>query len=98
MSVTLPEVRLAPDEDDGGVGVPGPDGGAPVVDGREERRGVRDLVADEVDDDARGRGRRGQGGGGRRQGGPLPPIEVRGWKGFSVNKAFIVHRLRLKVA
>ena len=82
MSSTLPEVRLAPDEDDGGVGVPGSDGGAPVVDGREERRGVRDLVADEVDD-ARGRGRRGQGSGGRRQGGPLPPVEVRGWKGFS---------------
>ena len=40
MSVTLPEVRLAPDEDDGGVGIPGPDGRTPVVDGREERRGV----------------------------------------------------------
>ena len=45
--MTEPELRLAPDEDDGGVRGDGSHGGRPLLQRREERRRVRDLVAEE---------------------------------------------------
>ena len=42
-----PELRLAADEDDWSVWGDGPDGGRPLLQRREERRRVGDLVAEE---------------------------------------------------
>ena len=47
MCMNEPELRLAADEDDGGVWRDGPDGGRPLLQRGEERRRVGDLVAEE---------------------------------------------------